>query len=160
MGYHHLTLVNIDNMHGSYIAEYLALPAEQFSVSSITCRFCHTNLLAYFMGNPTSGGQKSSATALLVIIPPVLIVAVAIAAIKCSEWYPRLQGKIVSWCHRSHLPCLRKRSGSDPPEGPPGAGRSIPREDEFARQQQPWSSIRHFHPFVGVADHGTRQTGV
>ena len=65
------------------------------------------------MGNPTKGGTPTPKAALLVIIPPILLIALAVIAIKCSEWWPRIKVNLNSCLNRSRLFRGRKRSGSD-----------------------------------------------
>ena len=76
--------------------------------------YARAALIAFFMGGPASGGQPTPIAAILIVVPPILVVAIAILAIRCSEWRPQLQVKLVSWYHQSSLSCGRKRSGSDP----------------------------------------------
>ena len=99
--------------HLAYYTFLHTVYADSIPQSSITYS---TALLASSMGDPASGGQPTPTAALLVVIPPVLVVTIAVLAIRCSEWWPRAKAKVRSWYQRSFLSRGRKRSGSDPLE--------------------------------------------
>ena len=73
-------------------------------------------LIAFLMSDPVEGREKTPKTAYLVFIPPVLIVIIAVVAIRLSEKWPRYKESFTSWYRRAPLFRGRKRASSDPPE--------------------------------------------
>ena len=154
------TCIAVDHIYTLSCADSLAHYSDQHPISSITCGIGLGHLIAYYMGNSKHDGETSFPAAALVIVPPVLIVSVAIFAIKCSEWYPQLKGKILSWSDRSYLPCLRRRVGPDSAKAIGDPEVPIPLEGRISRRPQTWFHIGHLQPFTSAQNGGGGQIGV